>query len=130
MDLADIENIARAAANLFATAMVRSAGGELASSGVRRLVELVRAKLSDSEGRAVLTLIDAEPSNDTRVRMLGDILTMRARSDAEFAEALARLLGERTSGTATVNAVESGITAGGDVTVRGRNFGGRDVRRR
>jgi hypothetical protein len=89
---------AAGAAALFAKKVAEELGsqaGKSLSAAASRLVEWLRGKGGeDVETGAAMTMVQANPKDQTRIDLLGQVLADRAGKEPEFAEQLQRLVGE------------------------------------
>jgi hypothetical protein len=131
VDPGAVDPVSWAAASLLGMEASKAAAGEAGRRvwvGMERLGGLVRRKLTgDEEGQAALTMVCARPDDQTRIGLLAEILQALAADDPTFKSALAELVREaHQAGAVKITATNSGIAAGGNVTLRGRNVAGRD----
>jgi hypothetical protein len=117
---------ARAAA-LFATKAVEGAGskaGEALTAIVGRLVDLVRHKAKEDKAlEGALIVVDDDPSDETRIGMLGKLLAKRAAADPVFARELLALVDEANAAGASHTVVQSvEDVSGGEVNMAGRDI--------
>jgi hypothetical protein len=86
------------AAGLFAKKLIEEAGSQTAkglSAATGRLVAWLRRRgEEDTETGAALTMVQAKPSDQGRVDLLGQVLATRAASNPEVARELQQLVGE------------------------------------
>lgn len=89
---------AAGAAALFAKKVAEELGsqtGKSLSAAAGRLVGWLRRRGDeDAETAAALTMVQARPDDQARIRLLGQVLAGRAAGEPGFAEQLQRLVGE------------------------------------
>ena len=103
--------------------------GDASEGAVGGLYARIKHKLAgDSYGEQLLAGVEAKPESDARRGNLETALAELIESDPEFGQQLADLIAEaEAGGAASVQAINSGITAGGDVNqTAGGDAVGRD----
>jgi hypothetical protein len=108
------------------------AGETLADAAFDQLSKLHQAIkqrfCEDPYDEALLRGVADRPDSTTRLRTLEGRLGELLEEDPEFAATVARLLDEaETAGARTIQAVDSGAVAGGNVTMDGTYIAGRDM---
>jgi hypothetical protein len=121
---------AASAAAVFANSLLEEAGSQtgkgLPAAAGKLVAWLRRSGDGDSETAAAVTMVQSKPEDSARVELLGQVLSARAETDAEFARQL-RLLVDEVGGANIVQVAVGGAQIHGGVHGNARvNQVGRD----